>query len=252
MKRPTHSHPAPLPGGPRPAPRRPVPPGAAAGAGRTAAAEPEAATLDGEAPPTDADPPAPAPPAPRAPAPAAAADGRAAGPGSLLAGRYRLERKLGAGGMGSVFLATQIAVDRKVAVKILENVSDDGVTVARFQREARVIAQLQHPNIVNLIDFGATERGQLYLVMEYIDGEPLSALIKREAPLPAARVIAIALQILDALAAAHGINVVHRDLIGNCARRIRTARRRADRCRPRRAASARRRGCPRRRNRSGW
>ncbi|PKN57698.1 MAG: hypothetical protein CVU56_09745 [Deltaproteobacteria bacterium HGW-Deltaproteobacteria-14] len=130
----------------------------------------------------------------------------------LFAGRYRIERKLGRGGMGSVFLATQLAVDRKVAIKVLENVSEDGVMVARFQREARVIAQLQHPNIVNLIDFGENERGQLYLVMEFIDGEPLTSLIKREAPLDPVRVVQIALQITEALAAAHDINVIHRDL----------------------------------------
>ena len=130
----------------------------------------------------------------------------------LFAGRYRIERKLGRGGMGSVFLATQLAVDRKVAIKVLENVSEDGVMVARFQREARVIAQLQHPNIVNLIDFGENERGQLYLVMEFIDGEALTGLIKREAPLDPARVVQIALQITEALAAAHDISVIHRDL----------------------------------------
>ena len=150
------------------------------------------------------------------------ADGRAAGRGQapasdgggdeLFAGRYRVERQIGRGGMGSVFLATQVAVDRRVAIKVLDETSRDQTLANRFIREARVIAQLNHPSIVNLIDFGEDERGRLYLVMEYIDGESLKDLIAREAPLDPDRVVHIAAQVLEALASAHAINVIHRDL----------------------------------------
>ncbi|MFT7581461.1 MAG: serine/threonine protein kinase [Myxococcota bacterium] len=114
--------------------------------------------------------------------------------------------------MGSVYLAEQVAVGRKVAIKILENASADDTLIQRFKREARVIAQLSHPNIVNLIEFGESKDGRLFLVMEYVDGGSLKALIKNEAPLDPQRVIDIASQILEALAAAHERSVVHRDL----------------------------------------
>ncbi len=116
--------------------------------------------------------------------------------------------------MGSVYLATQIAVDRKVAVKILATMAEEqqDVMKSRFKREARVIAALQHPNIVQMIDFGESKRGRLYLVMEYIDGQSFTELIKTEAPLDAGRVVDLAIQVLEALSTAHRMGVVHRDL----------------------------------------
>lgn len=131
-------------------------------------------------------------------------------PGDLFAGRYRIDRQVGRGGMGAVYLAEQEPLSRKVAIKVLHGTADE-TTVARFQREARLIAQLQHPHIVGLIDFGEDD-GRLYLVMEYIDGEALTALLKREAPLPPKRACEIALQVAEALAVAHDIQVVHRDV----------------------------------------
>jgi len=207
MTRPTKSRPQTGSGLSRPTPSRVVPRSEAPPS--SGAPQPHRGGAAAAPPATS---PAPTPADATLPAATAAELGIPPRDENIFAGRYRIEKKLGRGGMGSVFLATQLVVDRKVAIKVLENVSEDGVMVARFQREARVIAQLQHPNIVNLIDFGENERGQLYLVMEYIDGEALKDLIKREAPLDPQRVVRIALQITEALAAAHDINVIHRDL----------------------------------------
>ena len=133
--------------------------------------------------------------------------------GTVFAGRYRVERIIGRGGMGAVYQATQLAVDRPVALKILKTeLADDLKEVARFQQEARAIATLQHPNTIRLIDFGATDDGSLFLVMEFLEGEGLSAVIKREAPLEPKRVMHIGLQILEALSEAHNAGIVHRDL----------------------------------------
>jgi serine/threonine protein kinase len=131
-------------------------------------------------------------------------------PGDLFAGRYRIDKQVGRGGMGAVYLAEQEPLARKVAIKVLHGTADE-TTVARFQREARLIAQLQHPHIVGLIDFGEDD-GRLFLAMEYIDGEALTALLKREAPLTPKRACEIALQVAEALAVAHDIQVVHRDV----------------------------------------
>jgi len=123
--------------------------------------------------------------------------------------------------MGAVYLAEQEPLARKVAIKVLHGTADETI-VARFQREARLIAQLQHPHIVGLIDFGEDD-GRLFLVMEYIDGEPLTNILKREAPLPPRRACEIALQIAEALAVAHDMNVVHRDVKPDNAMVIKTA-----------------------------
>ncbi len=130
--------------------------------------------------------------------------------GFMFAGRYRIEKQIGKGGMGAVYLAIQEALARPVAIKVLHGTADE-TTTARFQREARLIAQLQHPHIVNLIDFGEDD-GRLYLVMEFIDGEPLTAIIKREAPFNPKRVVDFGIQIAEALSVAHDLQVVHRDL----------------------------------------
>jgi serine/threonine protein kinase len=131
-------------------------------------------------------------------------------PGEEFAGRYRIVKLIGKGGMGAVYLAEQRTLARNVAIKLLHGTADP-MTTARFQREARVIAQLQHPHIVNLIDFGDAD-GQLYLVMEFIDGEPLSRLVKREGALATVRVLDLAIQMAEALAVAHGMGVIHRDI----------------------------------------
>ncbi len=130
--------------------------------------------------------------------------------GQLFAKRYRIDKQVGKGGMGAVYLATQEPLQRMVAIKVLHGTADT-TTVARFQREARLIAQLQHPHIVGLIDFGE-DQGRLYLVMEYIDGESLTNVMQNEAPFDPARVVDVALQIAEALAVAHDMSVVHRDV----------------------------------------
>ncbi len=133
--------------------------------------------------------------------------------GTVFLDRYRLDALLGRGGMGAVYKATQLAVGRPVALKILKTeLAGDLKEVARFQQEARAIAALQHPNTIRLYDFGSADDGTLFLVMEYLEGLPLSELIKREAPLDPKRVVHIGIQVLEALAEAHNHGIVHRDL----------------------------------------
>ena len=133
--------------------------------------------------------------------------------GTTFQGRYRIEAKLGQGGMGAVYRATQLAVGRQVAVKVIHAaLADNEKEVARFDQEARAIASLHHPNIISLIDFGRSDGGDLFLVMEYVEGEPLSAIARREAPLEARRIARLGSQIMDALAVAHDKGIVHRDM----------------------------------------
>lgn len=133
--------------------------------------------------------------------------------GTEFVGRYRVESLIGRGGMGAVYKATQTAVGRPVALKVLKtDLVDDLKEVARFQQEARSIAQLQHPNTVRLFDFGTSKDGALFLVMEYLEGKPLGKAIKHDAPMAPKRIIHIATQVLEALAEAHAQGIVHRDL----------------------------------------
>ena len=149
-------------------------------------------------------------PPPAASEPAAPGDARE---GEVLAGRYRLERVIGRGGMGVVYRAVQLNVERPVAVKLLR--SDrfgEPASNARFLREARAISELSSPHAVTFIDVGETERGERFLVMELLTGEPLSARLAREAGLP----VEVAARVLDhvacALSEAHARGVVHRDV----------------------------------------
>ncbi len=134
--------------------------------------------------------------------------------GRVLGGRYRLEQKLGAGGMGSVYRATHVLMDKPVAVKILRGeLSADESAVARFQREAKGASRIEHENCVAVTDFGREEDGTLYLVMEHLEGCTLWELVHQgEGPLPLERVHRLAQQVCRALVAAHASGVVHRDL----------------------------------------
>lgn len=134
--------------------------------------------------------------------------------GEVLDGKYRLDGFIGEGGMGTVHRATQLAVNRPVAVKVLKAVPGlaGEQLSARFKREALATSRLKHPNTVQLIDFGETSRGILYLVLELLDGETLADLIARAAPLPPERVAAIGKQVAKSLAEAHEHGIVHRDL----------------------------------------
>jgi len=129
-----------------------------------------------------------------------------------LAGKYRLEKSLARGGMGWVFLATQLPLGRQVAVKVLTPGQHDAQFRQRFLLEASTCAKLQHPNIVTIHDYGESERGDLFMAMEYLNGSSLSYLLARTGSLPVDRVLRIALQVTRALRVAHKAGVVHRDL----------------------------------------
>lgn len=132
--------------------------------------------------------------------------------GYLLGERYRIIDTLGEGGMANVYLAEDIILQRKVAVKILRlDLQNEPQTQARFQREALATSELSHPNIVSVLDVG-TDHGLPYMVMEYVDGPDLKEYIHENSPLDLREVIRIMDQILSAVALAHKHNVIHRDL----------------------------------------
>jgi hypothetical protein len=139
-------------------------------------------------------------------------------PGRLVAGRYRLARVLATGGMGEVWCGYDERSEHPVAVKVLRpEFAADPAFVERFRAEARTSALLDHPNIATVVDYGEQtgphgEPTGAYLVMELVDGEPLSAILRREAPLPAARVLRLLAQAGAGLQAAHDGGVVHRDI----------------------------------------
>jgi eukaryotic-like serine/threonine-protein kinase len=129
----------------------------------------------------------------------------------ILGDRYRLHKALGRGGMATVWRGEDLRLQRPVAVKVLDPaVLDEPGERERLSREARTLARLAHPGIVAVHDFGL-DAGTAYLVMELVDGSSLATLLRR-GPLPVARAVAIAEQICDALAAAHGAGVLHRDI----------------------------------------
>ncbi|GAA3270571.1 hypothetical protein GCM10010493_54510 [Streptomyces lavendulae subsp. grasserius] len=132
--------------------------------------------------------------------------------GDRLADRYRLDQRLGAGGMGEVWRGHDLALDRAVAVKVLLEAATNEELIARFRREATIGARLQHPGITVVHDVGQHE-GRLFIVMELLSGEDLGAVLARErGGLPAAVAVDLAAQTAEALAAAHERAVVHRDL----------------------------------------
>ena len=132
--------------------------------------------------------------------------------GSLFAGRYRVTRKLGGGGMADVYLAEDQELGRRVAVKILhERYANDEQFVERFRREATHAAGLSHPNIVSIFDRGETD-GSYFIVMEYVEGRTLKELIRGRGPCPIPVAIAYTRQILSGLRYAHRNGVIHRDI----------------------------------------
>jgi len=133
--------------------------------------------------------------------------------GALLAGRYHIKRLRGEGGMGRVYEAEHIEIGKRVAVKVLHPAySRTPDLVERFRREARAASRIEHPNVVNVTDFGTTAEGSLFFVMEYIEGIELGLLIHREGPLAINRALRITDQMCAALQAAHDAGVIHRDL----------------------------------------
>jgi eukaryotic-like serine/threonine-protein kinase len=133
--------------------------------------------------------------------------------GVVLAGRYEVLRRIGEGGMGAVYEAKHTLIGKHVAVKVLlEKFHAQSDLVARLLQEARLASSIGHENIVDVTDFGTTDDGRSFVVMEFLDGESLAELAMREAPLPIERSLRIARQVASALGAAHAKGIFHRDV----------------------------------------
>ena len=133
--------------------------------------------------------------------------------GTVLAGRYRIQELLGVGAMGAVYLGEHLKIHRKDAIKILHSsIARDPDAIARFDRGARNVGAIRHPNVCTIYDFSDTADGLQYLAMEFVSGESLKDILDREGPLQVERAVDIAEQAASALQAAHDAGVVHRDL----------------------------------------
>jgi serine/threonine protein kinase len=131
----------------------------------------------------------------------------------FIAGRFRIEREIGTGGMGTVYLATHLGLERPVAVKIIKRECAGDADVAdRFLREARTMAKLRHPNAAMIFDAGNLPDGRHFIVMEFVEGETLSQALGREGRFSPSKAVHIATQICDVLEEAHRIGIIHRDL----------------------------------------
>lgn len=138
--------------------------------------------------------------------------------GRVIGGKYPVVGLIGSGGMGSVYRALQEPVGREVALKVIRSFGEEPCQAnsdtlrARFFREAKVVAKLANPSAVTLYDYGVEDDGVLYMVLEYVRGRRLTDIIRAEGPLAPARAVPIACQVLNALAEAHGLGLIHRDL----------------------------------------
>jgi serine/threonine-protein kinase len=133
--------------------------------------------------------------------------------GVVLAGRYRIVRRLGSGGMGAVYLGEHLRFGRLDAIKVLwDTMAREPEAAERFLRGARNASAIQHENVCTVYDFGDAEGGIQFLAMEYVEGETLDDALQRAGPLAPERALAVARQVASALAAAHEIGIVHRDL----------------------------------------
>jgi serine/threonine-protein kinase len=133
--------------------------------------------------------------------------------GRTLDDKYHLEARLGIGGMGTVYRARHVLIDRPVAIKVLnQRFVEDEAARTRFRREARAAGRLQHTNAVTVTDFGESHDGYVYIVMELLEGRTLRDVLAKEAPLDAARSVSLMMQISAAVAAAHEAGIIHRDL----------------------------------------
>src|SRR6188472_1657261 len=132
--------------------------------------------------------------------------------GTLIGDRFRLEEKVGSGGMSSVYRAFDPTLERWVAIKLMHaDISTDPDQLERFRREARAVARLNHPHVVTVIDAGEDE-GAPYIVFEFVEGETLKDRIRRLGRLPIPEAVAYAIEIGRALGAAHERQIVHRDV----------------------------------------
>jgi len=133
--------------------------------------------------------------------------------GRVFDGRFEVRMALGQGGMGTVYRGWQLTVDREIAIKVIHpKLATDRVAVKRFLREARLSSRLNQPNIVNVYDFGQTDDGILFIAMELLRGHTLARELEAMKPLPLRRTTTIAMQLCDALDAAHAQGIIHRDL----------------------------------------
>jgi serine/threonine-protein kinase len=134
-------------------------------------------------------------------------------PGDVLAGKYRVDRILGAGGMGVVVAAHHLKLDQRVAIKLLlPEALDDTEATTRFEREARAAAKIKSQHIAKVTDVGTLENGSPYIVMEYLEGEDLASRLERSGGFPIPDAVDIVLQACEVLAEAHALGIVHRDL----------------------------------------
>jgi serine/threonine-protein kinase len=133
--------------------------------------------------------------------------------GDVIAGKYRIDRVVGAGGMGVVVSARHLQLNQSVALKFMRPaLARDGQAVARFLREARAAAALRSEHVARILDIATTEGGQPFIVMEYLEGEDLAALLKRTGPLPLSEAVGLVLQALETVGEAHALGIIHRDL----------------------------------------
>ncbi len=133
--------------------------------------------------------------------------------GDVIADRYRIDGVVGRGGFGAVYQATQLSSGTQVALKVLLRNFGSGETDSkRFQREAALVKTLRHPNVVALLDFGATEGGQPFIAFELLHGQALSTVLKESGALPLERAAQVARGVLHALEAAHFLGIIHRDI----------------------------------------
>lgn len=131
----------------------------------------------------------------------------------LIAGRFRIEREIGRGGMGTVYLATHLGLERPVAVKIIKReFASDADVADRFLREARTMAKLRHPHAAMIFDAGTLPDGRHFIIMEFVEGETLSEALAREGRFSFTQAVNIATQVCDVLEEAHRIGIIHRDL----------------------------------------
>jgi serine/threonine-protein kinase len=157
---------------------------------------------------------APAPPPEASDAATRPSDTSSLKPGDTLSGKYKVERLLGEGGMGEVFVAEDTDLGRRVALKVLRGLGAAGQAAAeeRLRREARVLAAIGHPNIVQIFDIGRTTTGAPFLVMELLEGETLFARSQHQGQMPVKHAVTIVAEVLSALQVVHAKGMVHRDM----------------------------------------
>src|SRR6185312_12382093 len=132
--------------------------------------------------------------------------------GAMLAGRYRVTRQLGHGGMGAVYEAVHERLGKRVAIKVLLEANASGAAMARFEQEARLASSIGNEHIIDIVDIDRTDDGRTYIVMELLAGASLAQLLAGNAELPERRIADLGAQAARALAAAHGKGIVHRDI----------------------------------------